>query len=81
MGVPDPQRCGARPLEKGLSGPRVRVIPQEAGRHNPKAVWPAVGQTEVRALVRGSVGPKVLAQFAFKSRWWLRFPCPFSHPE
>ena len=39
IGCPDPQRCGTRPLEKGPSGPRVRVSTQEAGRCNPKAVW------------------------------------------
>ena len=70
------------PYEGILWGrPKVRVSPQEAGRRDPKAVWQVEGRTEVRALGRGSVGPKVLVQLSFKIRRWLRSPCPFSHTE
>ena len=61
--------------------PRARVSPQEAGRRDPMAVWQAEGRTEVRALGRVSVGPKLLEQWSFESRRWLRNPCPFSHTE
>ena len=85
LGLGGPQSPALRrqaPWEGPLGGRgRVRVSPQEAGRPDPQVVRRAQFQAEVRELVRGSVGPSVLAQGAFECFRGLIGPCLFSRLE
>ena len=56
----------------------VRVCSQEAGRPKATAVWIVAEWTEVRALGKGSMGPRVLARGAVESHRGVGGPCPFS---
>ena len=70
------------PFEGPLGGRHsIRDSPQEDDRPKCMAVRQVEGQTKVRVLGRGSVGPKVLVQGAFKIHRGLRGLCLFSHPE
>ena len=83
-GAPGPQSpllWHQAPWEEPLEGPpRVRVSPKEAGRPEVMVVRSAEVRADVRALGRGSVGPRVLMQGVFKGLMWLGGPCPFSRP-
>ena len=82
QGPQSPALWHQTPWEGTLRGQTiVRVNPQEAGLWEWRAVWGAEGWDEVKALGRGSVGPRVLERGAFKGGWGLGGPCPFSSPE
>ena len=70
------------PFEGPLGGRHsIRDSPQEDDRPKCMAVRQVEGQTKVRVLGRGSVGPRSLARGDFKCRQVHRWPCPFSLTE
>ena len=60
VGVPNPWRCGARPLGRGPSGVSLGLrLPPEGRRTRSLAVQHTEGWAEVRALVSMSMSPSV----------------------